>query len=740
MGLIRKKERTMKNRYLSLCITGLLVASCSIQEMDTAGNRRSRDSFFARIESPGQTETKAFVDDQLRVLWDENDHVSIFDKYTFNREYRFTGTTGDNAGTFDKIETGDFVTGNELDLVYSVYPYREDTRIDNDGVLSVTLPARQAYREKSFGPGANTMVSCTDGDELMFKNLCGYLMLKLYGDEVTVSTLSIQGNGEEGLAGRARVYSSPGEAPSLSLDESSTRIITITMDQAVRLGSSEPDATVFWVVIPPVTFSQGFTLTVKDPSGNVYTKKASSPIKIERNTITHMQTLRLEAEAVAFPYVDEYGVDRGAGVTVDGITWAPVNCGYKPATGDSKGFPYGKLYQYGRRYGQGYGEPYFGDPDGYEDESLPNYDPQWNGNNEDTDANTFYFGVFDPYDWILNGRQFWNDGTESEPKKNSLYDPCPDGWRIPTATELSTLGNGYQSDIVEVDGIYGVWYSGSKAYDEQLKEKVFLPAGGARSADFFDHGYGAFGRGTSGHYWSSSIDGSGSRKLGLLEDPAIGSTYRAFGFSVRCCRDESSADPGTVPVSSITLDKTALTLAPGNSETLLATVLPDNATDKTVTWTSSNTSVATVSNGTVTALAAGTATITASAGGKLATCEVTVPETSIEDMVKVYFSGVDISSGSMSWEGSYWKLTAGVKLSVRISNTSSRTITLSSIRLTCANTGYSMDSSLNNEVGAGRTLGFTITLPRTFYSPIAEFTYQCEGATYTASAQYNGSF
>ena len=259
----------MKNRYLSLCITGLLVASCSIQEMDTAGNRRSRDSFFARIESPGQTETKAFVDDQLRVLWDENDHVSIFDKYTFNREYRFTGTTGDNAGTFDKIETGDFVTGNELDLVYSVYPYREDTRIDNDGVLSVTLPARQAYRENSFGPGANTMVSCTDGDELMFKNLCGYLMLKLYGDEVTVSTLSIQGNGEEGLAGRASVYSSPGEAPSLSLDESSTRIITITMDQAVRLGSSEPDATVFWVVIPPVTFSQGFTLTVKDPSGNV---------------------------------------------------------------------------------------------------------------------------------------------------------------------------------------------------------------------------------------------------------------------------------------------------------------------------------------------------------------------------------------------------------------------------------------------------------------------------------------
>lgn len=730
----------MKNRYISLCFASLLVASCSLQEMDNFNQPVSRSSFFARIEAPAGAETKAYVDNDLRVLWDAEDHVSIFDKYTFNQEYRFTGNTGDNAGSFEIIETGDFVTGNALDLVYSVYPYLKDTRIDNDGVLSLNLPDRQAYRENSFGPGANTMVSCTDGNDLMFKNLCGYLLLKLYGDDISVSSLSIRGNAGESLAGRASVSCAPNDVPSLSFGTSASQVITLELEQPVRLGASATDATAFWIVVPPVNFTQGFTLTVKDPSGKSYSEETHNPIQIERNTITRMKAAHLEAGSPVFAYVDEYGIDRGAGITIDGITWAPVNCGYKPASGDSKGFPYGKLYQYGRKYGQGYGAPYFGDPDGYEDESIPNCDVQWSGNNENTDANTFYFGIFDPYDWIMNGRQFWNDGTESEPKKNSLYDPCPDGWRIPTATELSTLGNGFHSDLVEVDGIYGVWYSGSKAYDEQLKEKVFLPAGGLRFADILAHGYGASGRGTSGHYWSSSIEGSSSLKLGLLEDPAISSLYRAFGLTVRCCRDESSADPGTVPVSSITLDKTALTLAPGNSETLHATVFPDNATDKTVTWTSSNTAVATVSNGTVTALAAGTATITASAGGKMATCEVTVPETSIEDMVKVYFSGADISSGSMTWEGSYWKLTAGVKLSVQISNTSSRTITLSYIRLTCASTGYSIDSSLSNEVGAGRTLGFTITLPRTFYSPIAEFTYQCEGASYTASAQYNGSF
>ena len=81
----------------------------------------------------------------------------------------------------------------------------------------------------------------------------------------------------------------------------------------------------------------------------------------------------------------------------------------------------------------------------------------------------------------------------------------------------------------------------------------------------------------------------------------------------------------TVAVTSVSLDKTTATLtAGGSTETLTATVAPDNATDKAVTWTSSNESVATVANGVVTPVAAGTATITAKAGDKTATCAVTV--------------------------------------------------------------------------------------------------------------------
>ena len=81
-----------------------------------------------------------------------------------------------------------------------------------------------------------------------------------------------------------------------------------------------------------------------------------------------------------------------------------------------------------------------------------------------------------------------------------------------------------------------------------------------------------------------------------------------------------------IVVTSVTLDKTELALTVGDAAVQLkATVAPDNATDKTVTWSIDKTSVATVdATGKVTAVAEGTATITAKAGDKTATCKVTV--------------------------------------------------------------------------------------------------------------------
>lgn len=95
--------------------------------------------------------------------------------------------------------------------------------------------------------------------------------------------------------------------------------------------------------------------------------------------------------------------------------------------------------------------------------------------------------------------------------------------------------------------------------------------------------------------------------------------------------------PSVIPVQSITLSQTSASLSVGGTLQLSATVLPTNATNKTVSWTTSSSSVATVSSaGLITAVASGTATITCSAtdgSGVKATCSVTVsggyPEPSI---------------------------------------------------------------------------------------------------------------
>jgi hypothetical protein len=88
----------------------------------------------------------------------------------------------------------------------------------------------------------------------------------------------------------------------------------------------------------------------------------------------------------------------------------------------------------------------------------------------------------------------------------------------------------------------------------------------------------------------------------------------------------SGGGSSSVAVTGINIDEAEITLAVGTSKTLVATVLPNNATNKTVTWSTSDADVATVdSNGQVTAVSVGTATITAKSNNNIeATCEVTV--------------------------------------------------------------------------------------------------------------------
>lgn len=130
--------------------------------------------------------------------------------------------------------------------------------------------------------------------------------------------------------------------------------------------------------------------------------------------------------------------------------------------------------------------------------------------------------------------------------------------------------------------------------------------------------------------WSSSdttvamVNSDGT--VGAIKAGTAIITAQAGGKSATCqiTVKVDTVNPELVAVENVTLDAETLVLAYGEKATLTATVTPDNANDKTVKWSSSNTTVATVVDGAVTAVAEGTATIIAQAGDKTATCEVTV--------------------------------------------------------------------------------------------------------------------
>ena len=143
------------------------------------------------------------------------------------------------------------------------------------------------------------------------------------------------------------------------------------------------------------------------------------------------------------------------------------------------------------------------------------------------------------------------------------------------------------------------------------------------------------------YQWQQSTDGSAWANISGATSSSYttqAATMDMDGWQYRCVVTDGNSNgvtsqaatltvtAATVSVTGVSLDKTELSLTVGGTETLTATVAPDNATDKTVTWTSSNPSVATVENGVVTAVAPGTAVITATTqdGNHTATCAVTV--------------------------------------------------------------------------------------------------------------------
>ena len=160
--------------------------------------------------------------------------------------------------------------------------------------------------------------------------------------------------------------------------------------------------------------------------------------------------------------------------------------------------------------------------------------------------------------------------------------------------------------------------------------------------------------------WSSdkteiaTVDGAG-RVTAVKAGEAVVTVTTEDGGKTASCKVTVKAK--AVNVTDVSLDRTELTLTEGETETLTATMKPDNADNKKVTWSSDKTEVATVDGaGKVTAVKAGEATVTVTTedGGKTATCKVTVKAKAVP------VTGVDVNP---------WVMTLSVRGTSKLSYT-----------------------------------------------------------------------
>lgn len=281
--------------------------------------------------------------------------------------------------------------------------------------------------------------------------------------------------------------------------------------------------------------SDNTSVVTVDQSGVVTTlSSGTAVITAEAGGVTSTCTIKVIAPTTR--EVKEYkvdGVSYGKGIVIGDVIWAPVNCGYEPATSDSKGYPYGKLYQWGRKYGQGYSTSY----DASQPEIVEGPISAVNGQKEKY-SNTFFIVRSEyNYDWLYpQDDNLWNSGTEENPVKTE-YDPCPEGWRVPTYAELDRLSNNYSS-FMTVGNQKGYYFCGDYTYLDNAPQ-VFFPAAGYRNGS----NGGTNSRGYGGYYWSSRPHNTHAHYLLFRSNDVLLGNFsssldaRALGSSVRCVQE-----------------------------------------------------------------------------------------------------------------------------------------------------------------------------------------------------------
>lgn len=529
---------------LAAALVMFAAISCDKSETLPDNSANGKITLSAIINnSATKTSLGALEDGEYPVLWSEGDAIAVVNN---NQTFTFTlkeGEGGKTKGIFE-LADGAAESFDPQKEIKAFYPDIDGVYYNGTAIIC-DVPQQQTFVAGSFGNGAMPMAAYrAEGSTtaLSFDNLFGVLKLQLKGAAgETVTSIAV--TSDKVLNGAANVFIGASDN-SITLSASDDEYKTMTLDCGTDGKElSTENITEFLIALPANVASEKHSLKITvntklgnaEKSYNLNTEQAISAGKIKKMPIIDFSIAYIENGVY---YGDGIALPKSATET---LIWAPVNCGY------DENHKYGLLYQWGRKYGQGYDDETPAVV--LKNEQLTSADAGSSYDNK----NNFYHG----YDDWLNPAvdNLWYNDAQGATSKKTQYDPCPEGWRVPTNAELITLVNGLTEGGSELGlssqwttiedqndkyyGMTGFWAYGNTT--EKSGNKIFLPAAGSRNMDFGGSVPApALERDGLAGYSSSSVNGDDIMVLAIYRTTSQAYSYgraRAFGRSVRCVKE-----------------------------------------------------------------------------------------------------------------------------------------------------------------------------------------------------------
>lgn len=646
--------------YILAALIMMLAGSCSRMEENIIGNDPVQGSKLTFKATNGDNpETKTVRQDDGSIWWSKNDAINVFcgnAKGQFTTDISAPAATASFTGTLE----GD---AGDASVYWGVYPYNESNSFDGTGV-TLTIPPEQKGVPGTFADKLNPSVARSETESLSFYNVGSWFVFTVAGEGITSATF--KGNNDETIAGKVKVTMDSEGKPVAEVLEG-VKAITITPEDG---GSFTPDKE-YRIVLLPQTMEKGYTITL-------YKGNQSTDCTVTKESAFERSKFRGKHTVDSGNWHGEY-IDMG-----EGQLWATMNIGATSETEVGSYFAWGETESKTSYVWSNYAWWNGGS-------ALAKYILDSSYGTVDNRS------VLEPSDDAVTAAMGdgWRTPTMSE--WMWLYDNCDKsvetvdgvtGFRFTSRIEGYTSNSIFipeakyyvGSSLVEGEGKVSYYWSSSldaednsyalsmglsQTYDilngptpkyrnQGLPVRaVFIaptPVSGielSESSISMELGDTPITLGATVSpenatnqiiLWSSSDESVAS----IVINENVCNVYPAgVGTATITAKTADGGYTATcrvtvtgVPTTGVTLDKTSLILSPGERYILTATVLPANASVKTVRWSSSNpTDVYVSESGEVIALAlngSSTITVTTDNGGHTASCEVTVRYVAVE--------------------------------------------------------------------------------------------------------------